>query len=175
MALVTEDGTGLPDAESYISIADASTYHNARGNAAWDLLDEDVKEQNCRKATEYMLQVYRHRWKGVRMTATQALDWPRAQVYLEPVVTGASTEFPNLVDDDIVPTEVERACAELALKASSGTLYPDLTQQKKSVVIGPIETVFDHSSNPSTRYKSIDGMLAPYMATAAGQLDAIRV
>ena len=175
MALVTEDGTGQATAESYISITDASTYHNARGQAAWDLLDTDVKEQSLRKATEYMLQVYRNRWKGVRMTSAQALDWPRSGVYLEPVVTGASTEFPHLVDDDIVPTEVDRACAELALKASAATLYPDLTQQKKSGKIGPIETEFDEFSNPSTRFKSIDGMLAPYMEFQVGQLVAVRV
>ena len=46
MAIVTEDGTGKADAESYISVADASTYHAARGNTEWadvvELLTLDV-------------------------------------------------------------------------------------------------------------------------------------
>lgn len=32
MPLIVEDGTGLPDAEAYISVADADAYHDARGN-----------------------------------------------------------------------------------------------------------------------------------------------
>ena len=40
MSLVTEDGTGLPTAESYISVADATTYHTARGNAVWNYVVE---------------------------------------------------------------------------------------------------------------------------------------
>jgi len=40
MALVTEDGTGLSTAESYISVADATTYHTARGNSSWNYLIE---------------------------------------------------------------------------------------------------------------------------------------
>ncbi len=36
MALIVEDGTGLSTAESYISVADATTYHTARGNSSWN-------------------------------------------------------------------------------------------------------------------------------------------
>ena len=36
MAIVCEDGTGLSTAETYITVADATTYHTARGNSAWN-------------------------------------------------------------------------------------------------------------------------------------------
>jgi len=36
MSIVVEDGTGLATAETYISVADATTYHTARGNSAWN-------------------------------------------------------------------------------------------------------------------------------------------
>ena len=46
MALEVEDGTGKSTAESYISVADATTYHTARGNSTWndivELLTLDV-------------------------------------------------------------------------------------------------------------------------------------
>jgi len=46
MSIVVEDGTGLATAESYISVADAVTYHTARGNSTWnnvvELLTLDV-------------------------------------------------------------------------------------------------------------------------------------
>ena len=36
MALTHEDGTGKADAESYLSVTDADTYHTAHGDpAAW--------------------------------------------------------------------------------------------------------------------------------------------
>ena len=38
MSIVTEDGSGRADAETFISVADASAYHADRGNAAWAAL-----------------------------------------------------------------------------------------------------------------------------------------
>ena len=76
-SLIVEDGTAKPDAESYISAADASTYHAARGNTDWAALTTLAKERALRRATDYMLQVYSLQWAGVRHTTTQALDWPR--------------------------------------------------------------------------------------------------
>lgn len=35
MSLIVEDGTGLPDAESYASVAFADAYFTARNNSAW--------------------------------------------------------------------------------------------------------------------------------------------
>ena len=40
MSIVVEDGTGKANAESFISVTDASTYHSARGNMAWDEIVE---------------------------------------------------------------------------------------------------------------------------------------
>ncbi|MBW2635985.1 MAG: hypothetical protein JRC86_00410 [Deltaproteobacteria bacterium] len=36
MSIVVEDGTGKADAETLISVADATAYHTARGNAGWN-------------------------------------------------------------------------------------------------------------------------------------------
>ncbi len=176
MALVVETGSGSATAESYISVADATTYHAARGNAAWAALASDtVREQLLRKSTEYMMQVYRQSWKGVRMTATQALDWPRAYVYLEPVITGANIDYPNLVASNIVPTEVKRACAELALKASSAELYADQEQTVKREKLGPLEWEYDPNSQTTKRYSAVDAMLAPYFAGSGNTMKAVRV
>lgn len=168
MALVVETGPGSATAESYISVSDATTYHADRGNTAWAALTDAVKEQNLRKATEYMLQQYRMRWKGTRMTSTQALDWPRAYVYLEPVVTGANQEFPNLVADDIVPVEVKRACAELALKSYSATLSADTERATVREKVGVIEVEYDKFATQEKRYTAIEYMLKPYFTETSG-------
>jgi len=163
MALVVEDGTAKLDAESYISVADADTYHAARANVAWDAVGE--KEAALRKATDYMLQTYRDAWKGVRMKATQALDWPRAFVYAEPALTGSSGAYPYLIPDGIVPVEVQRACAELALRAASGELNADLERAVSSETVGPISVTYEQSSPQYKRYRSVDMLVARYLTS----------
>lgn len=156
MAIICEDGTGLSTAETYISVADASTYFTARAITSWAAIATDaLREGYLRLATEYMLQVYRNRWQGVRYTETQALDWPRTGVVRDSWVVAI----------DEIPVEVKRACAELALRASAGTLNPDLSQGVISEKVGPIAVTYDHYSPQSPRYKAIEAMLAPYLLT----------
>jgi hypothetical protein len=180
MALIVEDGTGKADAESYISVADASTYHTARGNAAWAALASDtVREQCLRKATDYMTQTYRLRWGGYRVSGTQALDWPRNFVMREDFqsasingyqMLGGNYYYPN----DEVPTEVKNACAELALKASSGTLLADLNQGAKRKKVDVIEIEYDQYSPQTKRYVAIDRLLAPFMSGSSASHSVVR-
>ena len=159
MSLEVELGTGSATAESYISVADASTYHSNRGNTAWASLSTDaIREQCLRKATDFMRQAYRSRWQGYKVNEDQALDWPRYGVEVEGYA----------VDSDIVPTEVKNACAELALKASSADLNPDLTQGVLSEQVGSISVTYDKNSPQRTRYAAIDAMLAPYLKAGGG-------
>ena len=159
MALEVEDGTGKATAESFISVTDASTYHTARGNAAWAALASDtVREQCLRKATDYMEQVYRSRWQGCRVSETQALSWPRYNVEVEGYA----------IDSDIVPTEIKNACAELALRASAADLNPDLTQGVAREKVGQIEVEYDKASPQFTRYRAIDALLSPYLKAGGG-------
>lgn len=175
MTLVVEDGTAKADAESYCSVAAATAYHAALGNAAWAALASDtVREQMLRRATAYMRQVYRQRWSGYRYTATQALDWPRSFVYLESFVHGAVGTYPYLVANNVVPADVVNACAELALRASSATLLGDLGQAKTRVKVGPIETEYAAQSPQVKRYPAVDAMLAPYMARGGDSVRVVR-
>lgn len=163
--LVVETGAGVASADSYGTLAQLDAYHVQRGNTAWAALTEHLKEVAARKAADYMLQAYRDAWKGTRMTATQGLDWPRGFVYTTPYLHGAVGAYPYLVADDIVPTEVFRAFAELAFKASTAELNPDLAKDIVSQTVGPISTTYAASSPQQKRYRSIDMMLRPYLAS----------
>jgi len=175
MALVVETGTGSATAESFVSVSDATTYHANRGNAAWAALASDaVREQCLRKATDYMQGQYRARWQGYKNTATQALAWPRAFVYIEPFYLGAVGSYPFLVASDIVPVEVKNACAELALKAATADLLADTTQQVLSETVGPISTTYDKFSPQNTRYAAVENMLAPYFARGSNSIKTVR-
>lgn len=172
--LVVEDGTAKADADSYISAAAADTYHDKRGNTAWAALTEAAKETHLRAATDYLLQIYRKRWGGYRYTATQSLDWPRSFVYLEPFVHGAVGTYPYLVANDVVPTEVANACAELALRAIDGALFADLAQGVVREKIGPLETEYDRNSPQAARYVAVEAMLAPYLTRGGDSVRVVR-
>jgi hypothetical protein len=169
MALVVEDGTGLAGAESYVSVADATAYHAARGNAAWAAVASDtVREQLLRKATDYMVQVYRLRWKGWRISVTQALDWPRSEVeradYAALQTNGMTTisgEYYYPADE--VPAEVEKACFELALVAIDGDLNPDIGRRTIREKVDVIEVEYDRFSPLAKMYRDVDGWLAPLL------------
>ena len=162
MSIVVEDGTGKSDSESFISVADASTYFTARGNTTWDALDTGEatvnREAALRKATDYMLAVYRDRWEGVRYTEDQALCWPRSGVVRDSWS----------VDIDEIPTEVKRATAEFALKSASDDLQADLTQGVVREKVGVIEVEYSQNSPQAKRYPAIDSMLRPFLKSGGG-------
>lgn len=163
MAIVVEDGTGRSDAESYITVADADARHAALGNTAWTGVDA-VKESALRQATEYMEGAFRSRWKGTRLYRAQALSWPRYGA----IVDGYD------IESTVVPTEVANACADLALKALSDTLAPDLTRGIVREKVGPLETEYDRASPQSTRFRAVDMMLSAYLKGGGANVSLVR-
>lgn len=161
MPLIVEDGSGVVGAESYISVADADDYHAKRNNLRWTGTEPE-KEGALRKATDYIRQYYRTRWKGAQVYVDQGLDWPRSDVYIDP------RNLETLVGDDVVPVEVVNATAELALIALRSDLAPSITKgQKKRVKIGPIET--EYENNPVVPiYRSVAMLLNPYLLPSVG-------
>ncbi len=157
MSLEVETGTGSATAESYCSVADADARHTAFGNAGWTGADT-VKEQALRKATAYMEQAYRDRWKGTKLYRAQALSWPRYGA----IVDGWD------IDSTVVPNEVRDACADLALRALTETLNPDLTRAVIREKVGPLETEYSEHSPQSPRYTAIDGALGPFLKGGGG-------
>lgn len=173
MPLVVEDGTGLADAESYISVANADTYFSNRGFTLWATLSTNEKEQALRRSTDYMLQVYRLKWKGTRVTGTQALDWPRNWVVRDDYefatqngaqVIGGRQYYPA----DEVPIEIQNACAELAFKAAGGELAPDIAQRVVREKVDVLEVEYDRYGPQYTQFRAIDNLLAPFLKDVGG-------
>lgn len=155
---IVEDGTGKSDAISLCSLEYANGYHAHRGNYQWGALTSGARQVLLTKATDYLMQAYRLRWKGSRVSAEQSLDWPR-----------------NYVErDDIVPTEVKNACAEMAFKANSGDLIPDLSQLVTREKIDTIEVEYSEYSSQLPRYKAIDYLLAPFLQGNSNSMRVIR-
>lgn len=163
MTLIVENGTGMADAESYISVADADTYHSKLGNATWAVLTTTVKEQLLRKATNYMIEAYRTAWAGYRKNDTQALDFPRINV------PRLDTGVYNYYDEDSVPKEVKDACCEFAFKANSSVLSADIDRLTKREKVGVLEVEYDNNKgSPVKRYVAMDNLLAPLLNPLSG-------
>jgi len=163
MALIVEDGTGTLAAESYASVTDADTYLANRGLTLWAALSTAAKEQALRLATDYMLQVYRQRWNGTRVTNVQTLDWPR---YLVPKKDspGSYRALPSYYGYTIVPDEVKAAAAMLAYRSATGTdLAPDVQQPVTSESVGPITVTYAVGARQVVRFQAVDHILAPLL------------
>lgn len=156
MSLDTTIGT--TSAEAYCDIAFTDAYFVARGNSSWGLLTTANKEAYLRKATEYIDMTYCSTWKGLKTNINQALDWPRDGIIVEEVY----------VDPDTIPVPIKRACAEMALKASSEDIFLDSTRGVLEKQIGPIKTVYDPSSPKDKQYTIIEKLIAPYIRSMSG-------
>lgn len=158
MALVVEDGTAKADAESYLSVTDADSYFANRGYTLWATMSTNEKEQALRRSADYMKAAYGPRWLGYRVSASQALDWPRSGV----VARGFS------IPADAIPAEVKNACAELAFKAAGGDLAPDIGQRAVREKVDVIEVEYDRYSPQFTQFRAVDNMLAPFLSDLGG-------
>lgn len=167
MTLIVEDGTGLSNAESYISVSDATAYHAARGNSAWESIASDtIREQYLRKATQYLDSMYSARWRGSAINSTMSLDWPRAWVERDDYngfVSGG--QYYSYYDSDSVPQGIKDACCEAALAVISADL---LAEQGQSVVrekVDVLEVQYSEFSSQRRRFPFIDSILRPFLVS----------
>lgn len=78
-ALVVEDGTQVATANSYLSVADAQLYFDARlYSDDWNAMDPDKKSTALQWSTKLI--DANTQWKGYRTGQVQALEWPRLYV-----------------------------------------------------------------------------------------------
>lgn len=75
--MIVEDNTGLSNADSYVSIADALDYFDRYGGGETFVDSDSNQEQALRNGTRIVDGLIR--WIGIPLTTTQALDWPRKQ------------------------------------------------------------------------------------------------
>jgi hypothetical protein len=171
MAFVIEDGSGLPNANSYGSFAGYVAFWTDRGAVPAE--DQDVIEAALIKATDYL--GIRFTWKGEKLTAAQALDWPRACAYGMP-----TADYPCGIPLEGVPHEVVRATYEYAKRALAAPLAPDPTRDAtgQTVVssrkkVGPIEveTAFTGGGAATFKpYPAADNLLRWLVVTSSGRV-----
>ena len=170
MSLVVEDGTGLSTAESYVSVADADTYHALWGNAGWTG-STAVKEVALRRAARYLDATYGQTWQGSRVNSDQALNWPRF---------GAYTREGFNIGSDALPASLVTACAEMALLALSEDIYPDLSGtgvvSSESASVGSLSTstTYIGGKSPLKSYRAVDALVSELLNFGGGNTELQR-
>lgn len=167
MALVMEDGNGLPTANSYADVTYADEYFTTRGIAAWTGTN-DAKEQALIRATDYIETVNSTKFKGTQAFVSdppdpevdQALSFPR-----DTRVSYEYIDYDELEKPVVIPAVLKKATCEYALRALTATLLVDPVVDEtgamitsKTEQVGPIRE--------TTQYYSSGGIeiIQPYPA-----------
>lgn len=151
MALIVEDGTGLSNADSYITLLAFQKFCDDRGYN-YDAYDDEVQEQKLRVATTYIDTIFRY--KGSRSKVDQTLEFPR-----ENCLDWSSLPVIG------VPQRVKLACAELAFKALSENLYQDQDRGGKvtSESVGPISVTYADDAPTGKVWQLAHNLLQPFV------------
>lgn len=149
ITVIVEDGTGLSNANSYLSETDADEYFVDFTNTAW-IGSADAMKAALIKATQFIDALFNGRWRGTRTNRTQALAWPRSSM----------VDQDGFVEDtNVIPTKLEHATAELAVMALTETLMPNQsnpgTIKMERDKVGPIETEVEYNSKSQQKYYSL--------------------
>lgn len=158
MALIVEDGTGLPNAEAYRSVAAHKAWCDGLGHSYEGQSDDDL-EKLARRATVDMTRKWRSKLAGRRASLTQALDWPREEVP-NPDAPGRRTYLPS----NFIPTEVGDAQSELMIRLQAGVdLSPDQGRAVLEETIGPLKFVYDKDTSAVPRITAVEDLLRPFL------------
>ena len=77
MSFIVEDGHGISDANSYVSVRFADDFLAYRTDFDWSTRTTDQKQAALVQATAYVDARYGRLFAGRVATSTQALAWPR--------------------------------------------------------------------------------------------------
>lgn len=109
---------GASTQNAYILEAYATTHHADRGNEAWTEFVSLERQQAIIRATDYIDKRFGRRFRGLRQAKDQGLEWPRFDAF--------DDDGFLLTSVDNIPRQIEKACAEYALRALlCGVLSPD--------------------------------------------------
>jgi hypothetical protein len=172
MALIVENGTIVPNADSYDTLANLSAAATLLGMSLPATGSAEViaaAEAAARRATYWLDANYRGEFIGYRkLGRNQPREWPRSSAY--------STEPPyNSILDTEIPYELKQAQAIVAVQeyASPSSMTPVVTpsQAIKSVSIeGAISVDFATPSGVQSQIPvltALDGVLGPILKDAS--------
>lgn len=118
MAIVVETGAIVAGANSYISRANATTYHSEHNNTAWAALSSAQMDAALLYAAQWL--DGRYAWPGTVVDDEQAMAWPRMGAYDNELRRILSTTVPQPVIDAQCEFALAHASTALNTPADRG-------------------------------------------------------
>lgn len=149
--LIIEDGSGVENADTFVSVVDADQYAIDRGLSSWaGETDTTAKEAALRRAADYLRDNYAQRWRGEPNEDGQALPFPR---------NGETT----------IPAPVIRANIELAIIALDAPLW-EVEEARGGILaesrgVGPLQRSFQFANTGQRQrvFRNVDKMLSAFL------------
>lgn len=145
--------------DTYGTLAESDAYFAARETGNWDSSDAH-KEMALRKAATYLDNVYRGKWKGLRVNRDQARAWPRSY---------AIDSDGYSVPADTIPAEVKYAQFEAAKLIAGGTaLETTIDRAVKSERIGDLAVEYMDGASLDAQYPQVTNWLRDLVTGSSG-------
>ena len=148
VTLIVEDGSGLPNANSYCDLDYALEYCTMKGYTSWLSLSETEQKVFIIRGTEFIDNFYN--WRGRKGKGSQALSFPRLDLY----------------DDDRylingIPDKLKKACLEAAFLNSTSeanTLFTtkDENGAIKRQKVDSLEVEYFNNQQNETNMEAVD-------------------
>lgn len=154
--LIVEDGSNVPNANSYISLADTLTYFNNKNDQTFLAASTDQQAGALFRAGQGLDFWLNGRWRGRRANAVQALDWPRRDVC-------DSDGYP--VSSTTVPAKVKLAQAEVAKIEMTTSFIQQSVDRSNNIqkqTVGPIDITYMPTAPSITYWPMVIAMLRDY-------------
>lgn len=151
--MIVEDGTGLANSDSYISLVDAESYiASSFFIGEWSDLNSTQKENLLKTSSMYLDSFYS--WYGEKAVETSGLRWPRSGVEDADGISISSSTIPN---------KIKWATVEMAIYlASSNLLEESDSRGIDSVKIDVIEITFNSSEKSVKLPNTVTHLLKDY-------------
>lgn len=155
IVITVEDGSNVPNANSYLSVAQTREYAEYRGVEL--SADDDAVAAQIIVGMDY-IEALECQFQGSRTYDDQSLSWPRTDVYINC----------KALANNVIPTQLKGALAQLVMAQESGIdILPNSSSDDfiTSAKVGPLSvTLADPSkfnSDLSPNLTAVDNLLAP--------------
>jgi hypothetical protein len=167
VTITVETGANVPNANSYIALADAATYFANRNDTVWTNADPDSQGGALVRAAAGMDYWLNGRWRGRRANAVQALDWPRCGIF---------DSDGYCVPNNVVPQKVMFAQCEVAkIELTTPFIQQSVSKDDcpESVEVGPINVKYKATAPSITYWPQIIAMLRDYAAIGVMPIEVV--
>lgn len=153
MAIVVEDGTIVTGANSYVSGAELTSFATARGVTL-----VSGTEELLIKAMDYIEAL---QYKGVKYTQAQALQWPRADVYVDSYYLAVTS----------IPTDLKNGLMHCAIAIDEGNdPLQDAPRATTKEKIGEIEVEYKAGAAATVINKKVKNALWKLLVAGGGNM-----